>query len=71
MNAFDIEARQQDIHVGLVLRVRVVRRIGQPVAAAASGHVDGHDAIPLRQSVGQAIEVMRVARQAVDADHHV
>jgi hypothetical protein len=67
MHPLDIEPRDQRAHVGLVLRIGIVHRIRQPIAATASRNIDGDDAMAPRQALGQTIEVMRVARQPMDA----
>src|SRR5688572_7094583 len=69
MHPLDLEPCQQRCHVCLVLRICVIPWIRQPVAAAAPDDIDRDDAIAPRQPLGEEIEIMGVARQAVNAEH--
>ena len=66
-NAHDVEQARDlrgiDRHV-------VLAGIGQPAAVAPAGHVHRqHPAAAGRQQRGQHVEIVRVAREAVHADH--
>jgi len=62
------DVREERLRVGEELAEVVLQRRGEPVALAAAGEVDAHDAGIAAQRAREEIEVARVAAIAVRAD---
>ena len=71
MYGFHVEARDQRVHIGEILRVAVVGRMAQPLTLAATDDIGANDPVAILHRCGKHIKVTAVACQTMNADEDI